>query len=517
MKSKLFSLLHRGKPLLRQLASLLKNLWRNPIAVVLLLLLLALVVRPLFDPDFGWHIRAGIDFWHRGWVAYHDPYSWTMPDWHWVDHEWLADAILAPWYALFGPIGTSILYGVLITATFLLSASLRPTRIESKAAAALIGVIAGLVILGARQQMLTLLGLALILYMFYRYREGKLKHLWWMPVVFMVWANVHGGFTIGFLALGVIGIGEVVKIWLYQAHRLPLKHLAEPVMSWRQIRHCIIVVLLCVVATVFNPYGLNLHKDIYLTLTDNFALQSIVEWKPVRLTEPMGLNYLGYLVTLGAILLVAYRRIEPTRWLLLIVFLYLSLAHWRHMPFFMIISLGLIAELIDQYAGPILDRLRTLPIVLVLLVGLALPVLRERYYDTIRGASLEAQLGGTPLGALRWARAHPDQIGTKMYSLYGWGGFIVWQFPEQKVFIDGRMPYWKNSHWWPFYDHQMINQGGSQATVLLRSYGIDWMIIPVRQPLDLTLMGAQSEWKAVYNDGVAVIYTRRNILPNSPS
>jgi len=486
----------------------------NPVAWLLLLLLFGMVTRPIFDPDLGWHIRAGMDFWKNHWVAYTDPYSWTMPNWKWVDHEWLTDALLAPWYRLTASIGTSLVYGALVTATFLIATSLRPTRIASKVLSALIAGLAGLVVIGARQQMVTLFGLALLLWIFYRYREGKIRHLWWLPLMFLLWANMHGGFIAGFLALGVIGVVEIIKTWLYHARQLPLARLSEPVMSWGQIRHCVIVVLLCVAATFINPYGFDLYRDIYLTLSDKFVLASILEWQKVTLLSTQGWNFLAYLILLAAVLVLTYRRIEPTRWALMIVFLYLALEHWRHLPFFMLISIGLMAELIDQYAGPLLDYLQRNTLLLVALVGAIVPIMRDRYHDVItRGLDFEGNFiaQGMPIQAIDWLKSHPDQIGKRMYNLYGWGGLIIWQFPEQKVFIDGRMPYWRDSSHWPFYDHQMINMGGSQAPGLLQHYDVDWMLIPADQPLDRTLF-SNPDWQAVYNDDIAVIYTRKDVL-----
>jgi hypothetical protein len=30
-----------------------------------------------------------------------------------------------------------------------------------------------------------------------------------------------------------------------------------------------------------------------------------------------------------------------------------------------------------------------------------------------------------------------------IFSDYGWGGFLIWQLPQKKVFVDGRMPSWR--------------------------------------------------------------------------
>ena len=93
---------------------------RNLLRVILNLLLLGLVLnltlQPLVEPDLGWHLRAGLDLVAHGWVLPDtDPYSHTMPDWRWVEHAWLTDAVIALLYRglePFGALGLIVLFGV---------------------------------------------------------------------------------------------------------------------------------------------------------------------------------------------------------------------------------------------------------------------------------------------------------------------------------------------------------------------------------------------------------------------
>ena len=126
-----------------------------------LLLLVGLGLRPILDPDFGWHLRAGTDL-----VAnYFNPpkfdiYSYTMSDWPWVDHEWLTNGIVALIHNELGPLALIILFALLIAGTFLLAASVERIQLPYKILAAVIGLLAALPITGVRIQMITLLGMA---------------------------------------------------------------------------------------------------------------------------------------------------------------------------------------------------------------------------------------------------------------------------------------------------------------------------------------------------------------------
>ena len=67
--------------------------------------ILNLTLQPLVEPDLGWHLRAGLDLIAQGWrLPETDPYSHTMPDWHWIEHAWLTDGLLAVIYRVMDPL-----------------------------------------------------------------------------------------------------------------------------------------------------------------------------------------------------------------------------------------------------------------------------------------------------------------------------------------------------------------------------------------------------------------------------
>ena len=55
------------------------------------------------DPDFGWHLRVGELIAKQG-IPRTDPFSFTMPSYLFVDHEWLTNVIIYFGYSLFGSV-----------------------------------------------------------------------------------------------------------------------------------------------------------------------------------------------------------------------------------------------------------------------------------------------------------------------------------------------------------------------------------------------------------------------------
>ena len=61
------------------------------------------------------------------------------------------------------------------------------------------------------------------------------------------------------------------------------------------------------------------------------------------------------------------------------------------------------------------------------------------------GSSIEAMLVKSeyPASAVKYMRE--NSIRSNLLNLFNWGGFLLWQYPEAPVFIDGRMASWKTS------------------------------------------------------------------------
>ena len=282
---------------------------------LLLLILFVIGARPILDPDFGWHLRSGLDLLRNLKVPKLDSYAYTLPDWPWVNHEWLADGIVAFIYQYLGSLTLIGFFAILIGFIFLLAASIAKVDFKYRILASLIALLAALPILGVRMQVITLLGMALTLWMLYQYRKKIIKHLWWIPIIFLAWANLHGGFTIGLVILALFFLVELIKFlfnhWWPKIYA-KLK-ISEATLEWLQLKHLFIVGLVAGLATLINPYGWGLYLDFYKLFINPYTISHISEWGQVSTASPISYNFFAYLVLFVIILIFTYRKIEPTR------------------------------------------------------------------------------------------------------------------------------------------------------------------------------------------------------------
>jgi hypothetical protein len=490
--------------------------------VLLLLFIVNLTLQPLVEPDFGWHLRAGLDWLDQGGhLPETDPYSHTIPEWPWVEHAWLTDVVLALLYkgmGAAGGLGVMVFYAALTTGAFMIASTTVSASWTVRLMAMAGALWVGLPFLGARTQMVTLLGLALLLRCWQACVQGQRQMLWVIPGLFLVWANLHGGFVGGLVLLSLFGLGSLLMRVLVDWKPQWEKCLDEPVLEWRALIQVWAVLLVSCLVTLLNPYGFRLHAEIFSSLGDRLMIETLTEWLPVSWHSPAGATYLIYLAVLGVGLLAFMRRVEPVRWLVLLVFLMFSLRHWRNALVFLLLSAPLAAEiwagLRDTIWQAIPARFQVAKAwslgatvgVAILLVVLGADHLRsvvwcgvdpKRYFSTTE----------YPIEAVDWIQAHRSRLGSRMYNDYGFGGFLLWWNPADKIFIDGRMPAWRVGDRWIFRDYLALTSEQVPQLSVLETYQVDWAMVTLETPLEQALAKAPA-WTRVYRDHKVSVYVK---------
>ena len=137
---------------------------RSPLAgmsalgFLLLLIIINFALQPLTEPDFGWHLRTGLDVLQNGLpLPSADPYSHTMPDWPWVEHAWMTDVLVAGIYSAFGALGVILFFAAVTISAWLLGAAVASARVAIQWLACAISLWVALPYLGARTQLLSLI------------------------------------------------------------------------------------------------------------------------------------------------------------------------------------------------------------------------------------------------------------------------------------------------------------------------------------------------------------------------
>jgi hypothetical protein len=472
----------------RRLAALRPAL---PLLVVLAGAVRALI-RPralLNDPDTYLHIAAGRWLLAHGTLASPDRFSHSMAGAPWLEHEWLAEAILAAVYDGLGWSGV-----VLLTACCFAAALGLLTRVLLPRLGALPGLIAAglgasLVLphLLARPHVLALPLLVLWSAALFAARDrGEGPPFRLLPVV-TLWANLHGSFM---LALALAGFAAAEAVLLHTGKR------------WAEARRWGGFVLLAALAALVTPNGLAGFLLPFRLLGMSALQDSFSEWMSPDFhhVQPLEAALLGLLLlgfSLGL-------RLPPLRLLLLLALVHLALAQQRQAEL-----LGMIGPLaIAASLGPQIAARRGLPageqpmgapgipaLALCLAIAVALAAV------TLAHPLQRADDRVTPASAL--AAAGRMGITGPVFNSEQFGGYLI--FRGVPVFIDGRMEMYGDR----FLRRYLAAANGDEAalTAVLRDYAIGWTLLDPASPA-ARLLDHLPGWRRVYADDDAVIHVR---------
>ena len=452
----------------------------------------------LNDPDTYLHIAAGR--WivaHRA-LPIHDPFSHSMPGADWTSSEWLAQIIMAGVYDGFGWAGivlvaaASVALAVAVLTHFLLRRfAPLPALIAAAAAAALL-----LPHALARPHVLALPLLVVWSGLLLAARDAERPPPFAALPLMVLWANLHGSFMFG-LALALFLAGEAVL------RPGPGRSRAADACRWA------IFVLAGIIAALITPYGVDgLLQPIRLTAMP--ALQATFgEWLSPDFQKSPALE----LWLLGALLIgfATGSRLPPTRLVLLLGLVHITLQHVRHADLLAIVGPLAVAAALGRTLGALtareaqsrlgfwLDRLARPPgipavaLTLVLAVAIALP--------TALQGIVRADDPVTPGAAIEVAR----RLGLSgpVFNSETFGGYLI--FRGVPTFIDGRIEMYGND--FLATDYRAERGGETALSEIFERYHIAWTLLAPGIGA-VGVIDRLSGWERVYADNRAVIHRR---------
>lgn len=459
--------------------------------VILLLFVLFLVRGTIYlDPDFGWHIRMGQIIIHSG-IPKTDLLTYTMPSFPYVDHEWLTDVVFASLYPHIRMIGLSILFSLLAIASLII---VIPKDLNKYSVVALL-LISPLMLsfFGVRPQVISWFFVAILIKLVFDKRVWRSFRLF-VPILFLIWANLHGGFLIGFIILFFTS-----KNW----------------QSRKELKSFCLIFILSLAATLVNPYFTQLWST---TLREGWVLSfnpylkyGIDEWTP--LFQRFSTTLLIFLAS-SIILLTKYREnLGLAKITLYTLLLIAAISGRRNLPSWLLVALPIYCLCLKRlFGGTKLkgSHLRVKLYLVLLLSSFSIFGIHSRL--VFKDTSALSETLRYPSEAVRYLQGSTNS--GRILSSYAWGGYLEWKLPHQKVFIDGRMPTWiwhapARESSWAFYDFNTLLRKRDISTVL-SSYNITIIIWPKQEVFSTKFIPTleKNGWKIVYNDPIAIVYEK---------
>jgi hypothetical protein len=205
------------------------------------------------DPDIWWHLRTGQLIWQRGHVPRTDWYTYTNPESPWIDLHWGFQLIAAALWAVGGAPALVVAKSLLAVATF--AVAMFASRRNWPAWQNVACWLPSLLIFSGRNQvrpeMFSLLFLAAEAAILIHARTRP-RLVWLLPIIQVLWINVHGLYVLGLVLWVCFVVGEIVR-----SRFEPRDDGTERPLTWAVARRWLMITAILLAAALANPYFLD--------------------------------------------------------------------------------------------------------------------------------------------------------------------------------------------------------------------------------------------------------------------
>ena len=492
----------------------LDHVW---LAAALAIVLIRALAWPIIPSDFWWQLAYGRWIVEHGSIPVVDHFSYTRAGEPYFDQPWLAQVLMYWIYRVGGAtlslVGLAALLGT--TYALLLRLCIRASgSVRLSAGLMMISLPVAMTNWSMRSQVFALPLFVVYMAVLSDWRDGTRKRLWLLPLLMVVWVNLHGSFVLGGALISLVFAGELVDIMLTRRNdgtteapagrRTAALASVKPLLVWGTITAA---------AVLLNPSGPGVLQYV-LGLVSNPAIHGMVEeWQAPAAGSLVGNLFFVYAGLVGAAAVVARRRLDAVELLTLAAFFWLALGGERHVIWFALVSLPFLAKQAASLAGAKEGRerqgRRTLNLaflgVMALAVALVLPPVK-------RHLSLPPELSGlvsldTPVETVEFLRddaLRPERL----FHTETTGSYLMWAAPEQKVFLDARVQ---------LYPLRQLNDfgqlsAGITADSLLAVYAIDGLLLDAARQASLLTWARESEdWEVRFEETCCTYLVRRSL------
>jgi hypothetical protein len=461
--------------------------------VLALPLFSALKVLP--DPDFWWHLATGRWIHEHHSVPSLEPFSWVAAGRSWVAYSWLFELGLYQLYCYLGSATPTVYVGVFV---FLVVYQLEAWITESSSKVSqvpvllVLGVFSFVEIMTPRPWLISIL--FFIIEMRILFNAQKLKKpvfLWFLPLLFAFWANIHIQFIYGLLALFLNWIFLVFNKNSRKIYKLKL-------LTW--------ILAASFLATFLNPYHYKIYRVILEYATQFEANRVIDELKPADFS-----HFSVWCLT-SLVFWAVYRwgfEKKKLKFLFTAVLFFIGVCFsFRMVRDVWFGALTSIAFLLDH------GKSEWIP----------MENAQRLFFRRSLGVLMLFIFIGGVLG-LRWGNEHfekkvaedypvhavqflaENHFPAPLFNPFNWGGYLIWALPQYRVSIDGRTNLYTDQKFrlevetWEAWKNWENDPDLQRANLILTKKRGNTGLFSV---LDLS----SRHFKKVYEDEISAVFVR---------
>ena len=459
----------------------------------------------VLDPDIWWHLKVGDWIIDHVAVPHTGILSRTAASRAWVAYSWGYEVLMSRAYAWFGLMGIG-LYGTLLTIAVAYSVYWMLRRLSGHFWLACIGtgaVCSAFLFNGMPRPFffsIVLFAVTLTL-LLEASRQGRIRLLYPLPLIFLLWANLHIQFIYGLFLVGLF-VGVNLAQRLAVALGIAPDFLSTPTLP---ITNLVVIGAACVLSTLVDPYFYHPYQVVLEYSKAKFTYAVIIELQP--------LSFRGYshfaelLLTAAGFFAVGWRKKLDLFKLLLMTAA--SVIAYRTMRDAWFICLPAAACIADAFApqadlgkeGGVAETwLEKLGVAAAVAILLAITANGTDFNQRGLDRAVSSQY---PVNAVNFLRRNPVQ--GPLYNALNWGGFLMWYMPEYPVAIDGR-----NDLYGDDLDKIFFNSQNAEKSYTTDPYLNESGVVLLGSEMPLAkILTVDPRFQLVFHDDIATVFARR--------
>ncbi len=488
------------------------------VATLSVLVFTPLSVRLLGDAGIGWHIRTGQQILATHAVPYVDSFSSTMSGRPWFAWEWLYDVVVGELEAQLSLNGVVFFTAIVIAAVFAWTFRrliVRGTQICIAVALVLLALSASTIHFLARPHVVSwffTLAWFWILDSSERRSSAGASSLWLLPPMMLLWVNIHGGWLVGFVLLGVFLLSALWSKYRTKENRL--EDSLQKIAAQKRARNLAWITLLSAAASFGNPYGWKLHSHVYAYLSNRFLMDHIDEFQSPNFHLIAQKCFLALVLITLAALARRGRELRMSHALIVLFAVYAGLYASRNIPVSALLLVLVIGPLLSskKQSNGFFNRMQAMESKMRGHLWPALAILFTLYIAHSHG-----RLGSTllmnahfdpnrmPADAVNYIVNH-DVQGPVLSPDY-WGGYLIYRLhPKEQVVLDDRHDLYGADF---FKSYLKLIHAEPGWEIFLQEHESSCVVLPKQSSL-ASVLAESSHWTRIYADDVAIVFTRRN-------
>ena len=315
--------------------------------------------------------------------------------------------------------------------------------------------------------------------LFDNYNKKDSKVIYLLPVISLIWANVHGGSSnLSYLLC--------LLFFICGLFEFRFKKIESNRISKNQLYKYLIVFVLSIITICINIHGIKMLSYPYLNMMDKTMLNNINEWAPINLNITSHYMYLFVVVFMFFIMMISDKKLRFIDFMLFGLCVFLGFKSIRFWAYTYIIMNYVIFDYINKRK---IDKYTNIIILFLSFTFIGMFICN---INSINKQVTEHVLSSEVIEIIK--KDKPKRL----FNMYDYGGELIYN--DIDVFVDGRADLYSKYN---YKDYLNISSLKDDYIKLIDKYNFDYFLVDKKYPINTYLK---------YNDKYEIIYKDKKVL-----